>query len=295
MVIINYKGGQLGNRMLLFAHFIANSMEYGYLLYNPEFNEYVPFFKGTAGNSLTEKRITVSRFGNRRLDRMFSLLIRGWTDVTWRVFINTPGYRLYRIFRSHDRKHIIFNLNNPAFIVAAQHRKTIVQGWQFRDVQHIEKYHAEISAYFTPTEFYQKQVSKALEKALSLGDFPVGVHIRRGDYARFDGGRYFFTDELYAKKMKEVDILCRREGKKCIFILCTNDTVDMDHFESALPILFEKRHFITDMYILAACKLILGPPSTFSIWASYYGRVPLIQITDKNMPVSEIPDYISRC
>ena len=295
MVIINYKGGQLGNRMLLFAHFMANSLEYGYTLYNPEFNEYIPFFKGTVGNTLTEKRITVSRFGNRRLDRMFSLLIRGWTDITWRFFVNTPGYRLYRIFRSHDRKHTIFNLNQPAFIQDAQNKKAIVQGWQFRDTQHIEKYHAQISAYFTPTGFYLNEVSKVLGKALTRGDFPVGVHIRRGDYARFEGGRYFFTDEVYAQKMKEVDTLCRREGKKCIFILCSNDNVDTDQFGLTLPILFEKRHFITDMYILAACKLILGPPSTFSIWASYYGRAPLIQITDKNAPVSEIPDYISRC
>lgn len=86
MVIINYKGGQLGNRMLLFAHFMANSMEYGYTLYNPEFNEYVPFFDGTAGNTLSGKRITVSRLLNRRLDKTFSLLIRGWTDITWRFF-----------------------------------------------------------------------------------------------------------------------------------------------------------------------------------------------------------------
>ena len=32
---------------------------------------------------------------------------------------------------------------------------------------------------------------------------------------------------------------------------------------------------MTDLYALSRCDYIIGPPSTFSQWASYYGHVPL--------------------
>jgi hypothetical protein len=48
------------------------------------------------------------------------------------------------------------------------------------------------------------------------------------------------------------------------------------------------------MYVLAACDLILGPPSTFSIWASYYGQVPLMQLDSRDY-LPEPGAYISRC
>jgi hypothetical protein len=70
--------------------------------------------------------------------------------------------------------------------------------------------------------------------------------------------------------------------------------VNLDLFPKNSTIMSDKRHFITDMYVLAACDAILGPPSTFSIWASYYGRVPLMQLEHRDQQV-EIGPYVSRC
>ena len=32
---------------------------------------------------------------------------------------------------------------------------------------------------------------------------------------------------------------------------------------------------VEDLYALAGCDLLIGPPSTFTQWASFYGKVPL--------------------
>jgi hypothetical protein len=40
------------------------------------------------------------------------------------------------------------------------------------------------------------------------------------------------------------------------------------------------------MYALAQCDLILGPPSTFSQWASFYGQRPLCIVRDREMVVT---------
>ncbi len=292
MVIINYKGGQLGNRMLLFAHFMANSLEYGYALYNPEFNEYTPYFEGSS--VARNKNITVFRWGNPRIDKLFSLIRRGWTDITHGITQRNRFYRLYRIFKTHDRNQNNFDLNDTGFIQDAKNNKTIVQGWLFRDHRHIEKYHAEIRAYFTPVSQFRIAVDAEIQKAREAGNLLIGVHIRRGDYARFANGQFFFTDQVYAEKMAQLENRYSRDGKKCVFIICSNDEVNLALFPESLSIRFAKRHFITDMYLLAACDAILGPPSTFSIWASYYGRVPLMQLEHRDQQV-EIGSYVSRC
>jgi len=294
MVIINYKGGQLGNRMLSFAHFIANSLEYNYSLYNPEFNEYVPYFEGTSRNNFGTKHITVTRFGNRKIDKAFSLLIRAWTDMTCRLTRRNRFYSLYRIFKTHDRQELVFDLNDADFVRDACKKNTIVQGWLFRDFRHIEKYRSEICACFTPVFKFRSEVDSVISSARAVGSLLIGVHIRRGDYARFANGQYFFTDEVYADKMTQLHARYSMQGKQCVFILCSNDEVDLKKFPSHLTIIFEKRHYITDMYVLAACDAILGPPSTFSIWASYYGHIPLMQIETKDYQ-PEIGPYVSRC
>ena len=47
MVIIAKRVGQLGNRLFVFAHIIANAIEYGYEVQNPSFYGYGHYFKGT--------------------------------------------------------------------------------------------------------------------------------------------------------------------------------------------------------------------------------------------------------
>jgi len=53
---------------------------------------------------------------------------------------------------------------------------------------------------------------------------------------------------------------------------------------------FGTGHFIEDLYTLASCDYIIGPPSTFTMWASFYGRVPLYKIIDRNK-LQEIDDF----
>ena len=46
--------------------------------------------------------------------------------------------------------------------------------------------------------------------------------------------------------------------------------------------MLKERSDIEDLYALSICDYILGPPSTFSMWASFYGGVPLRFIKHSN-------------
>jgi hypothetical protein len=58
------------------------------------------------------------------------------------------------------------------------------------------------------------------------------------------------------------------------FLLCSNGELDLSEF-NGLSVFRPTNHFIEDMYSLAACDYIVGPPSTYSAWASFVGDTPL--------------------
>jgi hypothetical protein len=140
MVINNYKGGQLANRIISFAHLAANSMAHNYALYNPEFDEYCPYFQATSTNNFLHYPISTTIFKTHFADRLFSKAFRFWADISSPFFTSTPFYKLYRIFKSHDKKYLAFDLNDPAFARDATSTRVITEGWGFRDNTNFLKY-----------------------------------------------------------------------------------------------------------------------------------------------------------
>ena len=57
-----------------------------------------------------------------------------------------------------------------------------------------------------------------------------------------------------------------------------------------------------DQIILQSCDIILGPPSTFSMWASYISQIPLIKLSSmeiKEFSIDSIcmvvfPDFLAK-
>ncbi|MFZ4057758.1 MAG: alpha-1,2-fucosyltransferase, partial [Ferruginibacter sp.] len=278
MVIINFKGGQLANRIILFAHFMVNSMEHKYKLYNPEFDEFTPYFEGTSKNDFEGYPISLTIFKNHFLDRAFSRLFRLWADITHKLFSKTPFYTVVRIFKSHDQKETIYNLNSPEFVRAATTANVVTEGWLFKDRDNFENHSDTIRKIFTPVEPYRSEANKVIAEARSNTDILIGVHIRRGDYERFLGGRWFYSDAIYAEKMLQVQAQYAAMGKRCAFFICSNVPIDVQEYDKALQLHYNSRNFIVDLYAMAQCDGIIGPPSTYSMWASFYGKVPLKHI-----------------
>lgn len=281
MVFNNYKGGQLANRIISFAHLMVNSIEYNYPLINAEFDEYGPYFESTSKNRFNNYPISVKIYENKLTSFIAKKLIRLWLDITWKITITTPFYKLYRIFKTHDSQEIEFDLNDPSFIKNAQTKNVVVQGWSFRDKKNFIKHQDLLRHFFTPVDSYQQQVFTLINDIKKEADVVIGVHIRRGDYSKFHGGKYFYSDEVYAEKMMQLVTQNKADGKTCVFVICSNEPVIKENYPEALLLITGARHFITDLYLLAACDGIIGPPSTFSGWASFYGKVPIQHIQSK--------------
>lgn len=286
MIIFSNKCGQLGNRLFCFAHLIANAVAFNHTVVNLSFDEYALFFHNTSQDVFCRFPVRKSglRFAKLRSLLFFinksilkALRVTGITSGPFYevVVADLPQFQ-FKDTRSFDLKEVSFQraLRSKPFV--------FLFGRFFRDYSNLEKYQDLIRTFFRPVDEIEQHVHDLVRSARKMGDVLIGVHIRRGDYQQFSEGRYFYSQQQYADKMRE--LAGAFPGSKVAFILCSNERIDPHNFE-ALEVISGSGHLVEDMYALAGCDLIMGPPSTFTLWASFYGKVPLYQMKDLRDPM----------
>ena len=282
MVIIADKQGQLANQLVLFRDFIANAIEYQYTLIHNNFDEYLPYFEATASQSFAGYRIRTRICSLTSLNEYLQSRIVNPDYLPIKVLrkLNRLEYFSHHVYEVDNTG---FDLGDPGFVRKAQTKIMIVRGWPFSDAQSVKKHAPVIKKFFTPLPVYRQNIARLMEKIRQEADIVIGIHIRRGDYEKFENGRFFFGFDVYAQKAKE--LAQQFHGKKAGFLLCSNEPIDIAAF-AGVRAFSGTGHFIEDLYALARCDYLIGPPSTFSAWASFYGDVPLKYIRDAQARIS---------
>jgi len=264
MVIIQKKTGRLANRLLLFSKFIVNAIENDYKLINPTFDEYCNHFKATRENQFGKYPISV-RLNSGNSYSSFYLK----TTLLFQVAPKTARYEF--IVPDSANKQ---NLDTPDFICKAQQKKVYARGWFFYEGKNLVKHASKIRSFFKPDKDVQSDISTCLHSIKKDFDVLIGIHIRRGDYKTWKSGRYFYNNETYRFYMNVLQMQFNELGKSVAFVLSSNESISLNWFNH-----FNCFHapggMISDLYTLSECDYIFGPPSTYSMWASYYENVPL--------------------
>jgi len=161
-----------------------------------------------------------------------------------------------------------------------------VGGWAFRVPELIEKYRLEMqNKYALKTPYYEH--SELTQKANNLksdGYTLIGVHIRRGDYKTWKKGAYYYEDEVYKNQMDNVSKQLMQQGKeKQLFLLFSNESLD---FQESANLLISKENWYVDHYIMSLCDYLIGPPSTFTLWANIIGNAKLFYLFNKNEKIT---------
>ena len=166
-----------------------------------------------------------------------------------------------------------------------RHKHIVVSGWNVRFYDLFLKYRKEICELFTLDEQYTAPVkarmpspsvmSSEVETSLALG-----VHIRRGDYAEWQNGQYYFDDAVYAAHINRFAEL--HPDQTIHVFLSTNDpSVSAEAYQQACPkvmIHHFKGSAPEDLFMLSECDYLIGPPSTFSLVAAMYRDIPLYRM-----------------
>ena len=188
-----------------------------------------------------------------------------------------------------------------------RHRHIVVSGWNVRFYDLFLKYRSEIVELFRIDECYTQPVREKMNvndnvegqrpkakgqrllpqslRPVSLGLRPksqisLGVHIRRGDYATWQDGRYFFNDKVYANYINRFAAM--HPDQTVDVFLSTNDAqVTAEHYQALCPkvrIHHLKGSAPEDLFMLSECDYLIGPPSTFSLVAAMYRDIPLYRM-----------------
>jgi len=114
---------------------------------------------------------------------------------------------------------------------------------------------------------YQKIIPKAellsdqiqLIESLSLGKRRIGLHIRRGDYESWRGGKYFFDDDFWLAKVKDfIDL------NYAVFTFTNETNVDFNIKLKTSGAHVSNEPFHIDFVRMMLMDDLYGPPSTFS-------------------------------
>ena len=181
-----------------------------------------------------------------------------------------------------------------------RHRHIVVSGWNVRFYDLFLKYRSEIVELFRIDECYTQPVREKMNvndnvegqrllpqslRPVSLDLRPksqisLGVHIRRGDYATWQDGRYFFNDKVYANYINRFAAM--HPDQTVDVFLSTNDAqVTAEHYQALCPkvrIHHLKGSAPEDLFMLSECDYLIGPPSTFSLVAAMYRDIPLYRM-----------------
>ena len=161
------------------------------------------------------------------------------------------------------------------------------KGWQTRtDTRYLQKTMPQLQKIFRPKEEIMQMAEGMIDNMRKGSDIVVGVHVRRGDYATWHDGRFFYELEQYHQFMLRVQELYN--DQRVSFFISSNEDFSLDVFEGCNCSRFgrEPSGAILDLYTLSLCDRIMGPFSSYSRWASFIGEVPLCFLESKDQQFS---------
>jgi hypothetical protein len=280
ILVVGFRTGRLANRLVLFANVIGFAAEHGYRVVNVAFHSYAHLFEAT-------RRDIYCRYPVARRRSLFDLIPGAAPAIRkTRIFYHF----IHRASEWNDRFPIlgkcVFTLREiprqTLLLDAAevQSRMTdakivFVHGWRFRAPESVRRQADRIREFFQPISEVGQAVRQSVEPLRQKADIVVGVHIRRTDYRTWKGGRFFFAMDQYAAWMRE--LAGQFPGRRTAFFVCSDEPRQASEF-TGLTVVIGAGPAVVDLYTLAGCDYILGPPSTFSQWASFYGNKPLYHL-----------------
>jgi len=269
MIIFNEQKNQLCNRLFAFLPSIAFALENNEKMLVLFFSEkYLSLFPNLAQHRLIKFSLSCK-----------DVYPKGWLKA---LYLITKGIG----------KTAVFGRKEFSFLDVSRNRTRLlfVRGWKDRYApSYLAKHHEAIQTLFEPTIHVKTMVNSALP--LSEDTVLIGVHIRRGDYKNYKNGIYYYSDDVYAHYMDQLQSILSSQDKKVSFLLCSNEPISETLLLNYPVIRIPTNDPMMELHALSCCDFLIGPPSTFSQWASFIGKVPLKFIRSKDEETFTLSDF----
>lgn len=273
MVIVPNRVGQLGNQLFHIAHFASSAIENRFRVIFASFEFPLELFPNINSNEF----LTVYRSAalKNKWQYRFAKLLR----------LSIPSSPWHECLVSLKPPHL--DTGSVNFVRTARKKIVVCEGFAFRDPSNLAKHFKQVVDLLAYNSSTMNEVARFLHsKKIAEEDFLVGFHVRRADYREYEGGKYFIDDEQWISILQSVRAQVNASGAKFVGVICSNENVE--HLTHGSKDLFlGPGGMLSDLALLGHCRLIVAPPSTFSGWASFSAKVPILHI-EKTIPEIDI-------
>jgi hypothetical protein len=246
MVVIVRSVGNHSNRLFQNLHIEAFCLENN-----------IPFFNATLFN----------------MAKLFKFRYKYLLGFAITLFFKvTKHFTIIRYIDFNDSNRIEFYKQQ---LLRGRNRLMLVGGWEFRDFQAIA--HHE--------EFLRKKycIAKSNKNYFCICskmknyEVVLGVHIRRGDYKNWRNGIYFFEYSTYRRLID--DFVKLQDGKKVFVVYFSDERPHPSDIDCPVEYMISRNAYYIDYRLMGNCDYLIGPPSTFTPWASFIYQIPYLPIT----------------
>ena len=308
LIVGSTSTGQLANHLLLFSHLVALAHDRGHLLVHPAFGKYAELFESTRGSlfcrypatdafydslaaeALTDLFFDTDRAARAAIGERSPRTLDAMTAPEWRVRFeefarnmctrinagDPPAAPALRSICTPLLKEFYFD-GVDLLSEVEDYSLLFIDGWGYRANAAHKRCGDAIRRFFVPASPYREHVETMAAAARNGTDRLIGIHIRRGDYELYQGGRYFFPVAAYARLMRRIRALLAPHRVR--FVVCSNEPQVAEAFDD-LEVVFGSGVGIEDLYLLAKADAVFGPMSTYNYWASFYGNIPFRWLPD---------------
>lgn len=279
------KGRALCNQLFPLANIMVLGLETRQRVMFPSFIQYAGSFLGSASGASPSFSLELKGGGPAANQALRQNIWRlAWLMARLGKMCGLVRFRPWEIDR-------YLNLSAPETRNAVKAgARQVLRGFYCIHDEALTVYGDRVREYFQLVPALAAEVNACTTQARRGADVLIGVHLRMGDYREFLGGALFYEGAEYRQVMKRAADLFT--GRKVRFLICSNEKQPEELFRG-LDVRPGPGGAVTDLYALAACDYIIGAPSTYSAWASFYGRAPrfvLPERTPEQRQAGELPN-----
>jgi hypothetical protein len=266
MLIIQKRAGQLGNQLFQLAHFAAVARDQRFKVVFPSF-EY-PLSNWPNINSESFVRVTRSGSSKHKIiHRACKALRLLCSSSAWHHCLVETGD--------------IYDLDSTKFREIARKQIVVCEGFAFKGIDSVARNYDWLQSLFTMPPYIAERVSQFEKTNKLTGKTVIGFHVRRGDYRSYRGGEFFYDDACWRKWITQARVVFGGRKGKFVGVLFSNE--DIEQLAASEPDLISgPGDMYEDLLMLQRCHKIIGPPSTYSGWASFISGVPMQVLMSKH-------------
>ena len=275
MIIVTSSEGGLCNKLFHFSHLLSFSMTNNQKIWYPFFFEQQKYFPNLNHILPASKNIYFAT--NAFTRRMLPVI----NKFFYCLYLITGTFILEYFSGNKGEIDLTQNIKN------AKRSLIICNGWLIRDSVNFSIQSETLRLLFKFNKTTLKRANNIINFAKSSSQVKViGIHIRRGDYKEWQDGKYYYSDLQYEKILNSTVDLFKQNQTEIQFIICSDEPINIHGPLKKFAPLVSNGTEIDDLCLLSLCDYIIGPPSTFSSWASFMGNVPLFHIDSESTNVN---------